>query len=164
MFQNEVKKIINKLNRCLALLPSAILLFNTKTGQACFVKGSNAFDARRYLVKRTGSELVLGQAVQSNECDNFTNGRLISILPSFSKFLESAVFSRLMQYLTNFNILCSNQYDFRKIILLHLHGSTCIIRYPRPLSSVFFLTSKKPLTLQIMPFFFIESDNTVFAV
>ena len=45
---------------------------------------------------------------------NFTNCRLISVVPSFSKFLESAVFSRSMQYLPNFNILCSNQYDFRK--------------------------------------------------
>ena len=37
----------------------------------------------------------------------FTNYRPISVLPSFSKFFERVIYNRLMQYLMNFNILCS---------------------------------------------------------
>ena len=45
----------------------------------------------------------------------FTNYRPISVLPSFSKFFEKSIYKRLMQYLINFNILCSNKYGFRKL-------------------------------------------------
>ena len=41
----------------------------------------------------------------------FTN---FLVLPSFSKFFERVIYNRLMQYLMNFNILCSNQFGFRK--------------------------------------------------
>ena len=44
----------------------------------------------------------------------FTNYRPISVLPSFSKFFERAIYNRLMQDLMNFIIVCSNQYGFRK--------------------------------------------------
>ena len=40
--------------------------------------------------------------------------RPISILPSFSKILEKAFYNGLYSYLTESNILCSNQYGFRK--------------------------------------------------
>ena len=44
----------------------------------------------------------------------FTNYRPILVLPSFSKFFERVIYNRLMQYLMNFNILCSTQFGFRK--------------------------------------------------
>ena len=42
-----------------------------------------------------------------------SNYRPVSILPSFSKFLER-VYNRLLSYLNRFKILCDNQYGFRK--------------------------------------------------
>ena len=44
----------------------------------------------------------------------FCNYRPISILPAFSKILERAFYNRLYNYLTKYNILCNNQYGFRK--------------------------------------------------
>ena len=44
----------------------------------------------------------------------FTNYRPISILPSFSKFLEKVVYNRLYNYLSKLEILCDNQFGFRK--------------------------------------------------
>ena len=44
----------------------------------------------------------------------FTNYRPVSVLPSFSKFLEGIIYSRLNDYLTNLNVLCDEQYGFRK--------------------------------------------------
>ena len=45
---------------------------------------------------------------------NLTNYRPISILPCFSKILESAMYRRVMNYLNMNNILNSHQYGFRK--------------------------------------------------
>ena len=44
----------------------------------------------------------------------FTNYRPVSVLPSFSKFLERIIYNRLNDYLTNLNVLCDEQYAFRK--------------------------------------------------
>ena len=44
----------------------------------------------------------------------FTNYRPVSILPSFSKFLEQVVYSRFYNYLYKFEILRDNQFGFRK--------------------------------------------------
>ena len=44
----------------------------------------------------------------------FTNYRPISILPSFSKFLEKVVYNRLYNYLSKLEILCDNQFGFSK--------------------------------------------------
>ena len=44
----------------------------------------------------------------------FTNYRPISILPSFSKFLKKVVYNRLYNYLGKLEILCDNQFGFRK--------------------------------------------------
>ena len=44
----------------------------------------------------------------------FTNYRPISILPCFSKFLEKVVYNRLYNYLSKLEILCDNQFGFRK--------------------------------------------------
>ena len=56
----------------------------------------------------------------------FTNYRPISVLPSFSKFLERIIYNRLYDYLTNLHILCDNQFGFRKnysttLALIDLH-------------------------------------------
>ena len=44
----------------------------------------------------------------------FSNYRPVSILPCFSKFLERIVYNRISCYLIDFNVLCDNQYGFRK--------------------------------------------------
>ena len=44
----------------------------------------------------------------------FSNYRPVSILPCFSKFLERIVNNRILCYLIDFNVLCDNQYGFRK--------------------------------------------------
>ena len=44
----------------------------------------------------------------------FSNYRPVSILPCFSKFLERIVYNRILCYLIDFNVLCDNQYGFRK--------------------------------------------------
>jgi hypothetical protein len=44
----------------------------------------------------------------------FTNYRPISILPSFSKFLERVIYNRMLKYLNKNSILSENQYGFRK--------------------------------------------------
>ena len=38
----------------------------------------------------------------------------ISVLPCFAKFLERIVTDYIVNYLNDFNVLCENQYDFRK--------------------------------------------------
>ena len=51
----------------------------------------------------------------------FTNYRPISILPSFSKFLEKVVYNRLYNYLCKLDILCDNQFGFSKNHSTSLH-------------------------------------------
>ena len=53
-------------------------------------------------------------AFKSDDQSLFTNYRPVSVLPSFSKFLERIIYNRLVHYLQSFNILCDNQYGFRK--------------------------------------------------
>ena len=43
-----------------------------------------------------------------------TNYRPVAIFPSFSKFLEKVVYSRLYNPLSKLKILCDNQFGFRK--------------------------------------------------
>ena len=51
---------------------------------------------------------------KSDDQSLITNYRPVSVLPSFSKFLERIIYNRLVHYLQSFNILCDNQYGFRK--------------------------------------------------
>ena len=44
----------------------------------------------------------------------FSNYRPISVLPCFSKFLERIIYNRIINYLNDFDVLCDNQYGFRK--------------------------------------------------
>ena len=55
-----------------------------------------------------------------------SNYRPVSVLPVFSKFLDKAVYNRLIRFFDKYEILCNNQYGFRKkrstsLALLHLH-------------------------------------------
>jgi hypothetical protein len=45
---------------------------------------------------------------------NLANYRPISLLTSFSKVLENALYNRLIEYLYNNNLLVENQFGFRK--------------------------------------------------
>ena len=40
--------------------------------------------------------------------------RPISVLPSFSKILKKVVYNRIIDFINKLNILCDNQYGFRK--------------------------------------------------
>ena len=55
-----------------------------------------------------------------------SNYRPVSVLPVFSKFLEKAVYNRLIRFFDKYEILYNNQYGFRKkrstsLALLYLH-------------------------------------------
>ena len=55
-----------------------------------------------------------------------SNYRPVSVLPVFSKFLEKAVYNRLIRFFGKYEILYSNQYGFGKkrstsLALLYLH-------------------------------------------
>ena len=63
---------------------------------------------------------------KADDVSLFTNYRHVSVLPSFSKFLERTIYNRLFDYLTNLHILCDNQFGFRKnhsttLALIELH-------------------------------------------
>ena len=51
---------------------------------------------------------------KSGDNNIYKNYRPVSILPSFSKILEKAVYNRFTDYLTKLNILNKNQYGFRQ--------------------------------------------------
>ena len=51
---------------------------------------------------------------KNEDSTNFTNYRSISILPCFSKILESAMYRHLMDFLTKHSIINNHQYGFRK--------------------------------------------------
>ena len=51
---------------------------------------------------------------KAGDKSNFSNYRPVSVLPAFSKLFERAFYNRLSNYLNELNILCKNQYGFRK--------------------------------------------------
>ena len=51
---------------------------------------------------------------KAGDRSRLTNYRPISILPSFSKYLERIVYNRLINFINKFHILSNNQYGFRK--------------------------------------------------
>ena len=63
---------------------------------------------------------------KSGDKNLLSNYRPVSVLPVFSKFLEKAVYNRLIRYLDKYEILYNNQLGFRKkhstsLALLYLH-------------------------------------------
>ena len=61
---------------------------------------------------------------KSGDTALFSNYRPISVLPCFSQILEGIIYNRIINYLNDFNVLCDNQYGFRKIVLLASRLST----------------------------------------
>ena len=57
---------------------------------------------------------------KSGEQDVFTNYRPVSVLPAFSKILETVMYNRLLRFLNNHNILSDNQYGFSQASLHYL--------------------------------------------
>ena len=51
---------------------------------------------------------------KAGDKSNFSNYRPVSVLPAISKLFERAFYNRLSNYLNELNILCKNQYGFRK--------------------------------------------------
>jgi hypothetical protein len=51
---------------------------------------------------------------KAEDRDVFTNYRPVSILPSFSKFIERIIYNRFLEYFNKYNILSDKQYGFRK--------------------------------------------------
>ena len=51
---------------------------------------------------------------KSGDKSDFQNYRPISVLPSISKVFEKIVYNRLLSYLQSNNVLCDNQFGFRK--------------------------------------------------
>ena len=63
------------------------------------------------------NELKIARVVpifQSGDKALFSNYRPISVLPCFQKILERVIYNRIINYLNDFNVLCDNQYGFRK--------------------------------------------------
>ena len=100
-------------------------------------------------------ELKIAQVVHLFKSDDksvFSNYRPISVLPSFSKILERAVYNRLMDFLTEYKILSDNQFGLRKhhsteyaLALLYDKISCLLINMNYKLSE-YLLTYLKPLT------------------
>ena len=44
----------------------------------------------------------------------FSNYTPISVLPCFSEFLKRIIYNRIINYLNDSDVLCDNQYGFRK--------------------------------------------------
>ena len=68
-------------------------------------------------VGRVPDQLKIAKVIpifKNDDNSKFSNYRPISILQIFSKVLEKIVYTRLLNYLTKFNILCDNQFGFRK--------------------------------------------------
>ena len=63
----------------------------------------------------------------------FSNYRPISVLPSFSKILEKVVYNRIIEFINKLNILCDNQYGFRK----NYSTSLALIEFYGKVSSAF---------------------------
>lgn len=57
---------------------------------------------------------------KDGEKNTFSNYRPISVLPSFSKIFEKAIYSRLFTYFESKNIIVNNQYGFRQNHSTHM--------------------------------------------
>ena len=63
------------------------------------------------------NELKIARVVpifKSGDKALFSTYRPISVLPCVSKILERIIYNRIINYLNDFNVVCDNQYGFRK--------------------------------------------------
>ena len=58
---------------------------------------------------------------KSGDKNLLSNYRPVSVLPVFSKFLEKAVYNRLIRYLDKYEILYNNHKHSTSLALLYLH-------------------------------------------
>jgi len=82
---------------------------------------------------------------------NYTNYRPISLLTSFSKIFEKAIYIRLTEYLLNNKILSDSQYGFRKGLatenaIFKLINEILNSQNSKTKIGSFFATCRKPLT------------------
>ena len=104
---------------------------------------------------------------KSDDQSLFINYRPISVLPSFSKIFERVIYNRLMKYLMNFNILCSNQYGFQKnhstaLALIDLHDKISMAFDPGEFSVGICLDLSKTFDTVNHVIVLINSNVTVF--
>ena len=96
----------------------------------------------------------------------FANYRPVSILPSFSKFLEKVVNSRFYNYLCKLEILCDNQFGFRKSHSTSLALIDLYDKVPLALDckehTVFSLIFLRPLIPSIITFCLTNSNTMVY--
>ena len=97
----------------------------------------------------------------------FTNYRPISILPSFSKFLEKGVYNRLYNYLSKLEILCDNQFGFRKnhstsLALIDLYEKSPLLLIAMNMPLAFSLIFLRPLIPSIIIFCLTKSNTMVY--
>ena len=79
-------------------------------------------------------KMKLARVIPVFRCNDQTqlcNYRPISVLPAFSKILERVIYDRMVHYLDNYNILCHQQFGFRK----GYSTSMALIRLPDQLST-----------------------------
>ena len=109
---------------------------------------------------------------KSGDKSLLSNYRPVSLLPVFSKFLEKVVYNRLIRFFDKYEILCNNQYGFRKkhstsLALLYLHDKITsaiderkhtlgifldlYLKILLPLTIVFYSISSSTLGLAILP-------------
>ena len=109
---------------------------------------------------------------KSGDKSLLSNFRPVSLLPVFSKFLEKVVYNRLIRFFDKYEILCNNQYGFRKkqstsLALLYLHDKITsaiderkhtlgifvdlYLKLLLPLTIVFYSISSSTLGLAILP-------------
>ena len=109
---------------------------------------------------------------KSGDKSLLSNYRPVSLLPVFSNFLEKVVYNRLIRFFDKYEILCNNQYGFRKkhstsLALLYLHDKITsaiderkhtlgifldlYLKLLLPLTIVFYSISSSTLGLAILP-------------
>jgi len=65
-------------------------------------------------MKRQNSRQKVCPILKSGPSNEFSDYRLISVLPSFSKIFEKIITKRLLSFIELHDILSSSQYGFRK--------------------------------------------------
>ena len=110
------------------ITPTVSMLFNNSVNEGIFPK-----------CFKTAKIIPILKSVDSNSTANY---RPIFMLPFLSKMLEKLMCARLGSYLKSSNILCPNQFGFRKIS----NTSDAIIEF---LDHVYSSLEKKPSTIAV---------------
>ena len=68
----------------------------------------------RFTDKQISKIKISSVSKNTKACVQFNNYRPISVLPAFSKILEKIIYNRMINYFDKYNILCNQQYGFRR--------------------------------------------------